>query len=387
MKKITLILALFVSIIAEAQQTALPKIDNYTKGELEIKIISFGEKNPITIGKVTADGTIHFNWLKADLSKTNDNDYMTRSIENFYGGKFCRNSNPVITNENAILVETKYIYLFKYGQRVGAIMPSTQIGQEHNKDQLGSTINWIYSDSETSVKATCSEKKEWQDLYSFDQTIAYDLKFKKGFNLVSYTLKENEEWDKGTEKGRLPKTTIIQSVDQIPSNMHWHLKYWANDAYLEIEQQLVKQTPITKAQYENWMPKKIGNLKRTGYEIGKTIERMPTLNNIEFLFEKGDKKATVTIVDCANNKKAADVYTLMLGMASRDWKDKTKTGYNTATKMDDTRVIIEYNETEGKTMLSHNANDRFLIKAEASNINPEELWGILKDLHLEKLIN
>lgn len=37
-------------------------------------------------------------------------------------------------------------------------------------------------------------------------------------------------------------------------------------------------------------------------------------------------------------------------------------------------------------MLNYNANDRFLIKAEANNIKPEELWEYLKKLKLENLI-
>jgi len=376
----------FQPCIAQQSQTTLPKVENYTKGELELKITSFGENNPITIGKIMEDGTIHFNWLEADLSKTNENDYMTRSIERFYGGKFCRNSTPVISNENAQLVETKFIYLFKYGQPVGAIIPSTQKNKEHQKDRLGSTINWIYSDSDTSVKAKCSENMAWEDLYDFDQNIAYDLKFKKGFNLVSNSLTAIEEWDTEKEKGSLPKTRIIKSIDQIPANIHWQLKYWANDELLEIEQKLNNLKPITKQQYENWLPKKLGNLKRTGYEIGKTIDRMPTLNNVNVLFEKGSKKIDLTIVDCAGSKEAADAYTIIMDMASRDWKDKTETGYRSAADMDDKRVLTEYNEKEVKTTLNYNANKRFVIKAEAANIKPEELWEYLKTLNLEMLI-
>jgi len=54
--------------------------------------------------------------------------------------------------------------------------------------------------------------------------------------------------------------------------------------------------------------------------------------------------------------------------------------------MDDNRVMIDYNEKEVKTMLSYNANRRFLVKAEANNIEPEELWKHLKTLNLETLI-
>ena len=390
MKTKTFILFLFVLIqfqpcIAQETATILPKVENYTKGELDLKITSFGEKNPITVGKIMADGSIHLNWPEIDLNKFKAFNYWTKSIESYYGGKFCRNSNPVVSNENAILIEIKYIYLFKYGQPVGCIIPTTQQNKEHYKDLLGSTIDWVYSDSDTSVKANCSENIAWEDLYNFDQTIAYNIKFKKGFNLVSNSLTAIEEWDTEKEKGNMPKTRSIQSVDQIPANIHWQLKYWANDELLEIEQKLNKLKPITKQQYENWLPKKLGNLIRTGYEIGKTIERMPTLNNVNLLFEKGSKKIDLTIVDCVGSKVAADAYTIIMDMASRDWKDKTETGYRSAADMDDNRVLTEYIEKETKTTLNYNANARFLIKAEGNNIKPEELWDLLKDLNLYQL--
>ncbi|WP_400075254.1 hypothetical protein [Winogradskyella sp. R77965] len=366
---------------------ALLKIEDYTKGELELKTKAFGDNNPITIGKIMADGTIQFNWPEIELSTISENDYWTNSIKNFTGGNFCKDPNAVIDNEAAILVENKYIYVYKYNKPVGSIIPSSQKGQEHNKAQLGTTIDWIYSYTDTNAKANCSEKKTWKELYSFDQTTAYDLKFKKGWNLVAYTLNEIEDYEDNGQIRSLPKTKTIQSLNKMPANLYWHLNYWANDALLEIEQQLITLVPLTKQQYENWLPKKLGKLKRTGYEIGKTLERMPTLNKVNLLFEKDAKKIDLTIVDCANNKVAISNFTLIQDMASRDWKDKTKTGYSTATKLDDTRVIIDYNEEDLKTTFSYNANERFMIKAEAIHIKPEELWEILKNLQLEKLIS
>ena len=131
----------------------------------------------------------------------------------------------------------------------------------------------------------------------------------------------------------------------------------------------------------------LGNLKRTTYEVGKTIERLPTLNNIEIQFEKASKKATVTIVDCVASKAAAGIYTATLDMASRDWKDKTKTGYSSASNKDGTRVMIDYNEAEVKTSLIYNISERFVVKAEATQITPETLWSYLKALNFEKLID
>ncbi len=148
----------------------------------------------------------------------------------------------------------------------------------------------------------------------------------------------------------------------------------------------MSNSPTTKEQFTKWLPSALGNLKRTGFELGKELERMPSANNVNLLFENGSQKVDLTIVDCSGNKDATGMYTLMQDMASRDWKDKTETGYQSASAMDDIRVMIDYNETESKTGLSYNALDRFAIKVEASGMEPYELWEYLKTLNLEALM-
>jgi len=53
MKTKTYILFLFILVHvqfckAQQTQTALPKVENYTKGELEIKVETFGSEKPIS---------------------------------------------------------------------------------------------------------------------------------------------------------------------------------------------------------------------------------------------------------------------------------------------------------------------------------------------------
>ena len=379
---------------AQQSQTTLPKIENYTKGELEIKVVPFDLDNPISIGKVTADGTIHFNFPETHLGTTDETPfYSTQKIGRAVGMFVCHDKEIEENTETVTVIEVKDIFLYKYGQQVGALLRATEKEEIENKFRIGSsTLSWFLSSGKGVFKATCIAYegdglgKGGLDKNNLANKTSYDISFKKGWNIVEHKLLKTKvlEDDRGKFSRRLIEEKT--SVANIPNTIKWYLKYWANDEYLEIEHQLVKQVPISKERYETWLPNKLGNLKRAAYEIGKDLERMPTLNNIELLFEKGSKKATVTIVDCAQNKEAASVYTLMLDMASRDWKDKTETGYRSAEKMDDKRVMIEYNEKEAKTLLSYNANDRFLIKVDATNVKPEELWEALKSLDFEKLI-
>lgn len=90
---------------------------------------------------------------------------------------------------------------------------------------------------------------------------------------------------------------------------------------------------------------------------------------------------------CTGNKDATNLYTLILDMANNEWKDKNKTGYKSATKMDGIPVLIDYSEKNIQTTLSYNSSKRFIVKAVAKNLEPNELWNYLKQLNIEKLIN
>lgn len=395
--KLVVLLMLAVFQVCKAQ-THLPIIENYNKGELEIKVQDFSYEKPLSIGKITVDGTIHFNFPELDLNAMDKMEdtyaFNMQKIGRAVGMFVCHDKDISENTEIASVVKVNYFHLYKYGRQVGFLLPETEEETRKNKFVIGSsTLSWFYSSGKGTFKATCKIYEEdglgngGLDKNNLRNKTSYNINFKKGWNIVETKLLETKELedDRGKYTRRLIETKT--SLVKMPNTINWQLKYTANDELLEIEQQLITKTPITKKQCENWAPKKLGNLKRTSYEIGKTLARMPTLNNIELLFEKGSKKATVTIVDCANSKEAASIYTLMIDMASRDWKDKTDTGYKSASKIDNTRVMIDYNEKQAKTILSYNALGRFIIKAESINISPETLWVYLKTLNLEALVN
>jgi len=375
-------------------QNALPKIENYTKAELVIRVAPFGlDGNEITVGRISVDGKVHFKWPEIDEADFEASGLFMLKLESFAGMVGCNDKEIEEKKGDIKAVDTKFFLLYnQYGDAVGSLHPSTHKDiRDANSLTVGSYFSWFYSNGDGALKGACTqyntlENNAEPDKNSVRSIKISDLNFKKGWNIVEHRLLEVNEQKSNDQSYRVRFKEQIISIDKIPISIKWNMEYRANDELLRIERELVAEEPIDKTYYENWLPKKMGDLKRTNYEIGKKMERMPTLNNVQLLFEKGAKRATVTIVDCAGDKKAVSGYTMLQDMASRDWKDKTKTGYDTATKMDDTRVVIEYNENEVKTVLSYNSGDRFVVKAEATNIKPEELWEQLKTLHVEKLV-
>ena len=391
---ILLLLTIISLQLSKAQEASihLPKVENYTHGLVEIKVLISGLNDPISIGKITEDGTIHFAFPETFLKSSKEHLFdSAQNISSALGMFVCHDKEITEETKTTTAIEVKDLLLYKYGQRVGALLSASNKVMLENEFTLGSKLLLVLSSDTGVFRASCTVYENdvsgngTLEKTNIKNTTSYDIRLKKGWNMVEQKLLKTKtlEDNRGTYKRRLIEQK--SSVNKIPTTINWYIKYWANDAYLEIEQQLITKAPITAIQYENWTPKKLGKLKRTAYQIGKTIERLPTLNNIELHFEKGPKKATVTIVDCVANKSAASVYTLMLDMASSDWKDKTKTGYRSASNIDGTRVLIDYNEAEAKTTMNFNANNRFLVKAEAVNITPELLWNALKTLNLNVL--
>lgn len=209
------------------------KIEDYSKGELEIKVSPFGFESPILVGKITADGSIHFNWNN-DISSIKDPEFFMSSIKNTVGMTFCNDKEIDQDNEDAKSLHCTNLFLYKDGQQVGALMAGTEKGIEDNKGSnrstsliLGSTISWIYADSDVIFNGKCSVNFEQENTYNFKEVTSYSLHFKKGWNMILNTLVEKEDWKNGTELGSLPKTMTKTSITEIPNTMKWYLNDWA----------------------------------------------------------------------------------------------------------------------------------------------------------------
>ncbi len=235
MKPIPIFLFLFLFgqlQICIAQQK--PKIEDYSKGELEIKVSPFGFENPIRVGKITPDGSIHFNWNN-DISSIKDPEFFMSSIKNTVGMTFCNDKEIDQDNEDSKSVDASGLFLYKDGQQVGVLMAGTEKGIEDNKGSnrstsliLGSTISWIYVDSDVLFNGKCSVNFEQENVYSFKEVTRYSLQFKKGWNMILNTLVEKEDWKNETALGSLPKTMTKSSITEIPNTMNWYLNYWAD---------------------------------------------------------------------------------------------------------------------------------------------------------------
>ena len=252
---------------------------------------TFGSQNPIALGKITAYGTIHFSFPKLDLNAMEEMCFFSmQKIDRAVGMFVCHDKEVEVHTETVEAFEIKDIFLYKYGQPVGALLRATQEEMLEDEFVIGSTISWFYSDGDVEFKANCTTyeddetEEDGLDRNTIQNKTSYDISFKQAWNIVTHRLLEKKDITKGEQQYSRRLIEQKTSVANIPSNINWYLKYQANDELLEIEHQLVMLKSITKQNDESWLPNKLGKLKRTDNEIGKTLERMPITNNINLLF-------------------------------------------------------------------------------------------------------
>lgn len=367
-------------------------VENYDKSELELMVSPFGDANPINVGKVTADGQIQFDWPEVDVGEIEGSEFHMETIARAIGLSFCNDKEIKQNDKTVKAVAIKNISLFKYGKPVGAISPATQKELEGNAGSnrnsslvLGSSIIWLYSDSDAVFEAKCAINMESERNYSFKEITNYNLQLKKGWNIVQHSLAEKEDWENEGARGSLPKTITKTSLLEIPSSINWYMNYWANDKLLDLEHKLLTQTPVAQQAFEDWVPTNLGELNRTSYAVNEKLETLANENNLHVVFSGGDRNIDLTIADSAGSKDTVGVFTMTMDMTGTEWKDEIETGYRSSAIMGSTPVLIEFNAKTNQTAMTYNANDRFLVKALAENIDPETLWGYLEGLQLDQL--
>ncbi|MCF6351900.1 MAG: hypothetical protein L3J06_02715 [Cyclobacteriaceae bacterium] len=206
---------------------SIPRIDNYTKGELEIKVTPFGlDGEKITVGQIQRDGRINFNWQNIDLNSIEDYEFYLSSIKNAIGMTFCNEKEieESINKTKAVEVE---LSLYKKNKYVGIPYPATQKEvldnasiNRHTSLVLGSYLSWYYSDGDANFKATCKVNLDSENNYNFKEVTNYNILLKEGWNIVKHTLVEKEDWKNESNQGSLPKLITKTSITTIPNNIN-----------------------------------------------------------------------------------------------------------------------------------------------------------------------
>lgn len=383
MQKITvplfLVMTLFlICCTAQESQTTLPKVENHLKGELDythealdiVQMQQNGEE--IILGKINTDGTVHFNLPEFDIKALYDS--IPLEPYNFHF-TFSMNSD---CKDRDVFAETPFddVYSQKYKLLVKKYGINVAILEPANKSLAGSSkYFWIYMDRAIRFKDDCIKiSPGTNNIYA---TISANIQFEKGWNFIEENLETVQNHSQGDSL--TSQSSKIRFTKISPSNkkVKWSIRQIQEDEKIQTAKRLDNLTPITKKQFEKWVPNKLGDLSITTKEHGNPPQGQKNKNNIHLIYaNKAEKKEIdLYVIDSAKSPDDMNMINFAYAMEN-DGKDEK----------DIKPYITQYNERENVTQLFYKVEDRIVINASGVNINGEELWKYIQKLNVKEVL-
>ncbi len=169
--------------------------------------------------------------------------------------------------------------------------------------------------------------------------------------------------DNKTEPKTSSTNDLVKTVEDIQDN----------------KRTLVHKTPLTKEQFEAWMPKTVLGMPLTSSAIN-VISGMGSCGGT---YSVNNRRVRVMVIDGAGEKGNNAVSTYRFS-STREYDEKGSWGTTKTTTLNGLKVK-ESALKSGKFSLSMFYNNRFAVDVETYEVSHDELEQIVKDLNLEQL--
>lgn len=142
---------------------------------------------------------------------------------------------------------------------------------------------------------------------------------------------------------------------------------------------LVSQTPLSKEQFESWLPETLLGLPQTS----ASINRLQDIGSCSATYSEKNTRIGVMVIDAAGEKGADATATYRMS-STRDYDEKGSWGYTKTKTINGIKVKESYLKDE-KFNLSIFYNNRFAVDIETHEIGEEKLEQLLQELQLDQL--
>jgi hypothetical protein len=193
--KTLLTLILLVALIPVRAQKFSGKIENHNKGEMDIVLTMFGFDKLVKIGTLSASGDFEIDLSgnpAEKLSKEDSDVFISRLSYGFQYG--CGDPDDFPEGEPQIACDAGFIALWANETWAGSLFPVSdeklKLWMEDNgyNDAVeASFYKVLLLTEDVEVKKQCKNFDYYNDK-DVEVEIEYDLKLKKGLNLVQYQL-------------------------------------------------------------------------------------------------------------------------------------------------------------------------------------------------------
>jgi len=226
------IVLLFVYAIGQAQTQ--PKINDYPLGDTDVNIMlmPFGMDHPITIGTMSNDGVINFDFPKELINIPKEAKESESSKLWYTLFSNCNNASEMIKEkDNIFSFDTGALSLStKANPYAGVVITVSDENlmpwiedPAYNEPIMGSYYELIYVAKPFQYKGNCNSTR-MLDEGDAQVSFAYDLNLQTGFNFIEYKIEHIYKTDPNI-MASFPDIVTVTSVDGIP-NCKWIGKYF-----------------------------------------------------------------------------------------------------------------------------------------------------------------
>ena len=364
--------------IAQQPQTAIPKVENHLKGELDYthEVLELVQRQAngeeIILGKINKDGTIQFNLPEFDIKALYDSINLQHYDfhQLFKMDSSCKDRDVFAKTPFDDVYSQQYkLFVKKYAMDVAILEPTS------NSRAASSKYFWFYIDRAIPFKDQCNKiSSRSGDMYA---TISADIEFEKGWNFIEENLETVKTDSQGDSLATQLSKIHFTKISPANKKVKWTLRQIEKDEKIQTAKRLGNLTPLSKKQFEKWVPKKLGDLSVTTKEYGTLPERRKNKNNIHLIYADKTQKKEIDlyVIDCAKSPDDIEMANFSYAMENRG-KDKK----------DIKPYIAQFSERKKATQFMYKVDDRILVEASGVNINGEELWKYIQKLNVEKLL-
>ncbi|PRX44481.1 hypothetical protein [Salegentibacter salegens] len=235
---ISLFTCFLFSFNAISQNTIEANVENWEYGTAKIGVLDFISGSTQKFGSIDKNGNLSIelqpNFLqkmKEQMEKEQEKSpegwkaslkTVSKTFSCFSGDLTYKNGD---TNLSSL---PKQLVVFKNEKEIlGILMPASNkaiadffFSNSEENSTTGKYLEWTYLDEPATVKGTCNTTTFTQaENESFKAAKTYSLDLKKGWNLIEYHITEVFEDSTGQI---YPKTTEIQLIKNIPSEINWY---------------------------------------------------------------------------------------------------------------------------------------------------------------------
>ena len=240
MKAIILIFGLCLSINSQsiAQNIIEARLENWEHGNAQVGALDFISGEIQEFGSIDKEGNLRIELFPDFLQKMKEQmekeqekapDGWKASLKTLSGSFSCFGGNLIYENGDTNLSSLpKQLFVFKGEKEIlGMLMAATNeaianyfFTYADENTGKGKYLEWTYLNEPASVMGTCNSTSFTQtENETFENISDYSLELKKGWNLIEYHITEIFEDSSGKIH---PKTTKIQNIQNIPSEIKWY---------------------------------------------------------------------------------------------------------------------------------------------------------------------